>query len=264
MSAETPLVYAKAAPKAASNDGLNPQSRECDVHQSWPGWRLSEEGLWDWHGQGMGWWREWQDGYRATWAARRFIGPSGVPRWWSTREDDDNAREDDDNPREDDAELNDTMLQWERGAGSVPTITSRNDDRADEANVAAVAAGGTESADGDRSDVSSEVFWPAQHGDPVATVDMMDYEEFVATHGACAFAELQQLAASTQGALRREMNDAVAADDFGPEFWRGWNEETRRALAPTSECIAAGLPVPRHCGACSPSTVCIEEQMHGA
>ena len=136
------------------------------------------------------------------------------------------------------------MQQWERGPGSVPTITSQNEDRADEANVAAVAAGGTEGADGERSDVSSEVFCPQiDRGDPVAEADLMDYDEFVAEHGACAFAELQQLAANC--AVDREMNDAVPSrprDYFGPDFWRGWDAAERRALAaagngPTDDAV---------------------------
>ena len=150
------------------------------------------------------------------------------------------------------------MLQWEQSAGeaNVAAVAAGGTEGADdyredeanvaavEANVAAVAAEGTEGADGERSDVSSEVFCPQiERRDPVAEADLMDYEEFVAEHGACAIAEIQQLAASTQGAAEpadREMNDAVAADYFGPEFWRGW-DEAEAAARRMNDAVASDL-----------------------
>ena len=203
MSAEAPFVCTKAAPRAKPKAAVAASSREWYVHQpSDDGWRESGGGLWNWHGPGTGWWGEWQDGYRASWAATRFINASGQP-WWFERNSD--------NTREDDVEWRETMRQWEESAGeaNVAAVAAggtegADDDRADEANVAAVeanvaavAAEGTEGADGERSDVSSEVFCPQiDRGDPGAEADLRDYEEFVAEHGAFAIAELQQLAAN--------------------------------------------------------------------
>ena len=130
-----------------------------------------------------------------------------------------------------------------------------DDDRANEANVATVAAGDTAGAEGAVSDVSSEEFCQGRREDPLAAADNGD-----ATHGDDA-AELDQLVAmisisggrtpsarSTHGG-----GDAPDIDLHQRVAEREWNaaalarnEADRRALAAAGNgpwISAAGLAV---------------------
>ena len=142
--AADPNVCPKAASKAAPNAAVAvewwrnvDQSGGVHLDRSWyngRGWSESAQGLWEWHGRGTGWWREWQDGYRPSWAAARFVGPPLFP---------DGFAHNSDNPQEDDVEWEGTLQQWADNAITVSTTTSQNGDVVDETRVAAVAAGGT-------------------------------------------------------------------------------------------------------------------------